>query len=184
MPDHLTVTASWEEARANLSAGRRVLFTPETIREECSLEGAYCTDFWNYPMFSAISRSMNKPLPVGTLGLLIDNTHPALAGFPSETYSTAPWYDIISSSRCLIMDGTGIEPIVRTIDNCERNHSLADLFEVTVGTGSLLVCTVPLLASTSFVCRFLLKKLAKYAASDRFRPAQTLPAEILARYFG
>ncbi len=183
VPGHLTVTASWDEAAANLLAGRRVLFVPESVREEYSLEGTYCTDFWNYPMFSAISRSMNKPLPVGTLGLLIDNAHPALAGFPSETYSTAPWYDIVSSSRCLIVDGTGIEPIVRTIDNCERNHSLANIFEAAVGAGRLLVCTAPLLTSDSFVCRFLLKKLAEYAASDQFRPAQTLPLDTLTRYF-
>lgn len=182
-PANLTVTGSWEEASAGLSAGRRVLFIPDWINEALSIEETYCTDFWNYPMFSSISESMNKPLPVGTLGLLIDNTHPALAGFASEIYSTAPWYDIVASSRCLIMDGAGIEPIVRTIDNCKRNHDLADIFEAAVGTGRLLVCTFPLLKSGSFVCRFLLKRLAEYAASDRFAPSHALPPEALNKYF-
>lgn len=179
----LTVTGSWREALADLSAGHRVLFAPEYINEAHSIEGTYCTDFWNYPMFSSISQSMGRPLPVGTLGLLIDNKHPALADFPSEIYSTPPWYDFVSSSRCLIMDGIDIEPIVRTIDNCQRNHSLADIFEAQVEKGRLLVCTAPLLKSGSHTCRFLLKKLAEYAASDSFLPCRSLPAKLLEQYF-
>ena len=182
-PDGLTVTDSWAEATASLAGGGRVLFLPGTISKDRSIEGTYCTDFWNYPMFRSISESMNKPLPVGTLGLLIDKDHPALAGFPSEIYTTAPWYDVVSSSRALIIDGMDIEPIVRTIDNCERNHSLADIMEVCVGPGRLLICTSPLLKIDSPVCRFLMKKLAEYAASDKFCPAYTLPVECLDPYF-
>lgn len=181
--DGLTVTDCWSTAKSALAGNGRVLFMPQKLDESNSIEGTYCTDFWNYPMFSAISESMNKPLPVGTLGLLIDNAHPALSQFASETYSTAQWYDIVNCSRALIIDGTSIQAIVRTIDNCGRNHSLADIFEVNTGGGRLLVCTAALGKSKSPVCRCLLKSLTDYAASDKFLPAQDVNIEIMDKLF-
>ena len=182
-PDGLTVTSSWEKAKDSLSKGGKVLFFPKDLNETNSIEGTYCTDFWNYPMFSSISESMKKPLPVGTLGLLIENNHPALAEFPSETYSTAQWYDIVTASRTLITDGTGIEPIVRTIDNCKRNHSLATIFEVKTGGGSLLVCTADIENSDSVSCRALMKSLANYAASEKFAPKQSADISVIDNLF-
>ncbi len=181
--ENLTVTRAWDTAKSALAEGKRVLFVPERLNESRSVEGTYCTDFWNYPMFRSISESMNKTVPVGTLGLLIDSRHPALAQFPTETYSTAQWYDIVSSSRTAVLDGTGIEPVVRTIDNCERNHNLGTVFEVKTGGGSLLVCTSDLFAEDSLPCKQLLKSLADYASSDDFRPEQGVEIQVLEQIF-
>lgn len=179
------VTASWQQARAELAAGRAVLFLPELIPEAQSIEGTYCTDFWNYPMFDGISRSMNRTRPIGTLGLLIDKEHPALEGFAPEEYSTPQWYDVVTDSRTMILDGTGIRPIVRTIDNCGRNHSLGMLFEVRVGDGRLLVCTAhpEQKAAVSLACRTLLGCLNRYIQSDEFHPAQTVEISVLDKLF-
>ncbi len=182
-PENLLVTHDWEEAKSSLKDGGRVLFMPDKLDESNSVEGTYCTDFWNYPMFRSISESQKKPVPVGTLGLLIDNNHPALADFPSESYSTAQWYDIVNRSRTAILDGTGIDPIVRTIDNCERNHSLGTVFEVKAGGGKLLVCTAKLDGEDSLPCAALLKSLEEYAASEAFKPEQTAEIEALDKIF-
>ena len=180
-----SVTTDWNTAKAELSEGKSVLFIPKNLNEENSVEGFYCTDFWNYPMFRSISESMKKPVPTGTLGLLIDKKHPALESFPAESYSTAQWYDIVSCSRTAILDGTGIEPIVRTIDNCERNHSLGTIFEVKAGGGKLLVCTAALDEQTnSLPCGALLKSLSEYVSSEKFEPAQTVEIEVLDKIFG
>ncbi len=181
--DELLVTHDWEEAKASLKDGGRVLFMPGKLDESKSIEGTYCTDFWNYPMFRSISESQKKPVPVGTLGLLIDNNHPALADFPSESYSTAQWYDIVNRSRAAILDGTGIDPIVRTIDNCERNHSLGTVFEVKAGCGRLLVCTAKLDGGDSMPCAALFKSLAEYASSDNFKPEQSVDIALLDKIF-
>ncbi|MGN0586636.1 MAG: hypothetical protein ACI4JF_05055, partial [Oscillospiraceae bacterium] len=174
----------WSEAKARLARGESVLFIPEKISEDNSIEGTYCTDFWNYPMFSSISESMNKPLPVGTLGLLVDTDHPALKNFPTEIYSTPQWYDTVTESRTLILDGTGIEPIVRTIDNCKRNHSLGTIFEVQTGGGKLLVCTAHLdRKQTSVSCAKLLECLGEYVRSAEFAPKQSIELNILDKYF-
>lgn len=182
-PEHLIITDKWEDAKTALAKEQKVLFLPCWINESHSIEGTYCTDFWNYPMFSSISESMNKPLPVGTLGLLIDNNHKALSCFPSEFYSTAQWYDIVSHSRSLIIDGLNIDPIVRTIDNCKRNHSLATIFEVNAVNGKLLVCTAALESIKSPACRALLNSLMQYAASEDFAPVQTVDIKDLDRFF-
>lgn len=184
-PAKVTVTTDWDKAKAALADGGKVLFLPDKLDDTNSVEGTYCTDFWNYPMFRSISESMKKPEPVGTLGLLIDKKHPALSNFPSESYSTAQWYDIVSCSRTVILDGTEIDPIVRTIDNCERNHSLGTVFEVKTGKGSLLVCAARLTENKdSLPCRQLLESLSEYAASDKFAPSQTADMDTLDRLFG
>lgn len=179
------VITDWSTAKSELAAGKSVLFIPKNLSENNSIEGFYCTDFWNYPMFRSISESMKKPVPTGTLGLLIDKKHPALSDFPTESYSTAQWYDIVSNSRTAILDGTGIEPIVRTIDNCERNHNLGTVFEVKTGGGKLLVCTAALDEhKDSLPCAALLKCLSEYVDSEQFEPSQTAEIEVLDRLFG
>ncbi len=129
------------EAKALLNQGRTVLLIPETEGRDGYIDGFYCTDFWCYPMFRSISESMGKPVPVGTMGLLIDDSHPALAGFGSKKWSTPQWYDIVSNSRSEILDGhaEGKRVIVRTIDNFERNHDLALMYEYDEGSGKVVV---------------------------------------------
>lgn len=170
-------TSRLPEALQALAEGRQVLFFPKNLPASRSIAGTYCTDFWNYPMFRAISESMKRPLPVGTLGLLIDKFHPALADFPCQGHSTPQWYDIVTASRALILDGTDIEPLVWTIDNVERNHRLGTIFEVTVGRGKALVCTSPLPdLEGSLPARWLAWSLRRYMAQGTMAPAAHLDA--------
>jgi hypothetical protein len=178
------VVTDWTDAKNRLAKGEKVLFMPDKLPEGKFIEGTYCTDFWNYPMFNSISVSMNKPSPVGTLGLLIDKENPALSEFPTEIYSTPQWYDAVTDSSAAILDGTGLETIVRTIDNCGRNHSLGTIFEVQTGGGKLLVCTLRLdKKQESLPCRQLLKSLKDYVASDRFDPVQSVDTDVLDKIF-
>ncbi|WP_160683341.1 sugar-binding domain-containing protein [Clostridium sp. C2-6-12] len=132
-----------EKAIELLESGEKVILFPQLDSVKNSIEGFYCADFWCYPMFRSISESMNKKIPVGTMGLLIDNTHPVFKDFPCEEYSTYQWWNIVSNSRSIILNDTqkDFRPIVQTIDNFERNHKLGLLFECNVLNGKLLVCT-------------------------------------------
>lgn len=107
----------YEKLKHAVAEGRKVLFFCTGIREEYTIPGTYCTDFWCYPMFASISESMNRPKPVGTMGLYIQSEHPALAEFVTEEYETPQWWDIITDAKAAILDGTDIEPIVWVIDN-------------------------------------------------------------------
>lgn len=160
--------------------GVRILYLPEKLKN--SVKGFYCTDFWCYPMFRSISESMGRELPVGTLGLLIDNEHPALSGFPSEVYSTPCWYEIISHSACAVLDDfPDIQPIVQTIDNFERNHKLGNLFEVNTGGNKVLICTCRLWECIDLVeVQSYARSLISYIRSERFAPKTDISAEALA----
>lgn len=96
--------------------------------EETSLPGEYCTDFWCYGMFRGISESMGKPVPTGTLGLLIDDKSPLLSEFPCTFHTTPQWYNIVTHSRCADLSGTSVEPEVWVIDNPERRSRLGLLY--------------------------------------------------------
>ena len=134
------VTRSGELASEYFRLGKRVLLIEENPREW--IQGMYCTDFWNFPMFRSISESKGVDIPVGTLGLLIRNTHPALAQFPSETYTSPQWYPIIEHSKCaklLRWERMADRPLVQVIDNVERNDRLGILYEQKNEAGGLLL---------------------------------------------
>lgn len=137
------IAYSMEEAKKLVKDHKKVLLFLSEEDNPDSIQGTYCTDFWCYPMFKSISESIGKEIPTGTLGLLIQNDHPALAGFPCETYTTPQWYSIVNASRSTILDDTEIQPIVQTIDNFERNHRLGLLYELPVPESNavILVCT-------------------------------------------
>ncbi|MGN1119312.1 MAG: hypothetical protein ACI4Q4_03070, partial [Oscillospiraceae bacterium] len=104
---------------------------------EGALKGEYCTDFWCYGMFKSISESMGKPVPTGTLGLLVDTQSPLLRGFPCENHTTPQWYALVSHSHCACLDGTEIVPDIWVIDNPLRASRLALLYR----DGAKTVCT-------------------------------------------
>jgi hypothetical protein len=162
-----------EKAIANLEAGKKVVILPNPERFENTIEGFYCTDFWCYPMFRSISESMNKKVPVGTMGLLNDVKHPVFKDFPCEEYSTYPWWSIVTNSRSVILDGTSknLQPMVQIIDNFERNHKLGLLFECKVLQGKLLVCTCDFdKIMDQPEARQFLYSIFNYAKSDDFSP--------------
>ncbi|MCH3971331.1 MAG: beta-glucuronidase [Oscillospiraceae bacterium] len=165
--------------------GSALLFADEALPEK-TIKTAYCADFWCYPMFRSISESMGKPLPVGTLGLVIDKGHPALRHFSSREYATEPWRSIVTDAPALILDTASpqLHPIVQVIDNFERNHKLSLLFECRVGAGRLLVCSCPKkqLQRTP-EGRQLFSSLCEYAASDRFCPTVSLSERELKAFF-
>lgn len=156
-----------DNARQALKRGETVLLA-RVPDEDKSIEGFYCQDFWCYPMFRSISQSMGRKLPVGTMGLLIDNTHPSLAGFKSEMYSTPQWFKTVMNSRSEILDDMKDKRvIVRTIDNFERNHDLALIYEYDLDGGKVLVvnCKSDVLTASP-EGRVLLKSLTDYAKNN------------------
>lgn len=166
---------------AKLKQGENVILFAKPDAVKNSVKGFYCTDFWCYPMFRSISESMGKEVAVGTMGLLIQNQHPALKYFPCEEYSTYPWWHIIQNSCSVILDNTlkNFRPIVQTIDNFERNHKLGFLFECKVFSGNLLVCACDyekLLEHAEG--RQLLFSLFSYVRSGAFHPEQELGASL------
>ena len=180
----IIVTDSTDTAVKTLREGGNVLLASENLKNY--VEGTYCTDFWCYPMFKTISEQMNKPVPVGTMGLLIDNSHKALKYFASEYYSTPQWYNIVKSGVCAVLDDAPKDfyPIVQTIDNIERNHKLGNLFEANVLNGKLIVCTMSLRRLfESIEGKWFVKSVCDYCGSESFNPKYRLDEEYIRSIF-
>lgn len=180
--DNFMISTNIDEVIQAFNSGdcTKAILYPNEIKEK--IQGFYCTDFWCYPMFRTISESMNREIPVGTMGLLIDNKHKSLAKFPSEFYSTPQWYNIVTNSDCAILDDTPKDffPIVQMIDNFERNHKLGILFECKLGKGKLLVCTsrVSEIQDEPEVKSFV-KSITDYVLSEDFNPTHEIDAQTL-----
>lgn len=175
-PGAVYITSDTGTALEECGKGASVLLfvKPDSTLPDSRLKGEYCTDFWCYPMFRSISEGAGKPVPVGTMGLLIDTDHPALAGFVCEEYTTAQWYQIVMHSRPRILDSTeetkDIKPIVRMMDNFERNHNLGLIYEVERENGKMLVCEADLLTLRSEYpeADCLYRSLVDYVQSEKF----------------
>ncbi|OOM73729.1 beta-galactosidase [Clostridium puniceum] len=163
-----------EEAISLLEKGENVVLFPKLNTLKKSIEGFYCTDFWCYPMFRSISESMKKEIPVGTMGLFINNNHPIFKNFSCEEYSTYQWWNIVSNSRSIILDNTlkDFRPIVQTIDNFERNHKLGLMFECEVLNGNLLVCACDFEKITNEIeVKQFLFSILNYVRGEEFKPS-------------
>lgn len=132
----LHIARTLEEATAYQNEGTPFVYIPDAAKDD--VEGTYCTDFWNYPMFRSISESVKRKVPIGTLGLYIDKENELLKEFPCENYSTPQWYQMVMHSHAGVLDGKKqIKTIVQPIDNVERCHKLGMLYY----QEDMLVCT-------------------------------------------
>lgn len=172
-PQGVIVTQSWEEAKAALGSGKRVLFL-SGVPEKPSPDLALTTVpiFWN--------RLMN-PGRAWMLGLWCNEDHPALAGFPTETNCDWQWVDLLPKTVAMNVGSLPetLQPIVQPIDDWNRNLKLAMLFECAVGPGRLMVTSLDL--SEAGVAGHaggpsLRKSVLDYMASPRFKPAVEIAA--------
>lgn len=146
----IIITTDNSEAVKKQAEGKRVLLLAKAFDTSLpglehtpgvqTVEGTYCTDFWCYTMFRQISESMKKRVPIGTLGLTIQNGDKVFASFPTETFTTPKWYKMISDSVCVNLGGTDIQPVIQMIDNFERNWKLGILYRA----NGITVCTIRL----------------------------------------
>ncbi len=132
----IKIVKSIEEAIICKESGQAVLCIPKMA--DGDVEGTYCTDFWNYPMFRSISESLNRKVPTGTLGLLVHKNEKLMQDFLCEKYSTPQWYQLVMHSHCAVLEGKeDVELLVQPIDNVERAHKLGMLYY----EKGILVCT-------------------------------------------
>jgi hypothetical protein len=112
--------------------------------------------------------------PPHTLGILCDPEHPVFREFPTEYHSNWQWWDPVSHSQAMILDGfpAGMKPLIQPIDTWFENRRLALAFEARTGGGKLMVCSIDLkeLSDERLVSKQLLKSMLNYMNSDSFNP--------------
>lgn len=180
--DSVTIaTVFTPELAERIMSGETVLLTP-AYTEGVIIGPLFQTDYWNYRMFRTICENNHKPVSPGTLGILTDPSHPVFKDFPTDIHTNWQWYGIIKHSHPLILDNATkkYSPIVRVIDNIERNHDLGLLMEFAMGKGKLLVAMVDLdKADETLEGQQFRKSLLRYATSKDFNPTETITPEEL-----
>lgn len=166
-----------------LEAGGKVLLMPSTTSLlGNSVPGLFTPDFWNYGMFKNISASNGAPVSPGTMGLLMDPSHPLFSQFPTEFHTNWQWWALCKNSRAWnlsSLDST-YRPIVQVIDNMERVNKLAMIAEFKVGSGKLMVCTARLNEMPERPeARQLYSSILAYMQSSAFKPSYELTPVLL-----
>ncbi|HEX7987548.1 MAG TPA: discoidin domain-containing protein, partial [Duganella sp.] len=171
-PADVLVTHSWPAAARRLARGGKVLFLP--LASDLDWSGPPLDSvpvFWNRLMNPAWSR---------TLGVWIDNKHPALTQFPTDRFNDWQWSELIKGTRTVNLDRLppALQPIVQPVDDWNRNFKLGLLLEARVGDGRLMVASPDLETDLDkrVVARQLRKSVLDYMASDSFNPQTSISA--------
>ncbi|RPE08036.1 glycoside hydrolase family 2 [Chitinophaga lutea] len=168
----IVFTQSTDSALAALAAGKTVLLNPDTAAIR-GIPGRFTSVFWSPVHFP------NQP---GSMGLLLDPKHPALAAFPTEFHTNWQWWDLVTHSKSIEYDALPKwQPVVQVIDNFVKNRRLGILFEARVGKGKLVLCTADISRQLDqrITARQLRYSLQQYMHSPAFNPAVTITAKEL-----
>lgn len=168
----IVLTQDIDDALTALQKGKKVLLSPkkENVR---GLEGKFLPVFWSPVHF---------PKQAGTMGLLVNPNHPALAQFPTEMNSDWQWWNLVKRSRVMVIDSLpGATPIIEDVDNFANNRRLASAFEAQCGKGKLLLCSMDVLSECEGMpeVKQLLYSLLSYMESTAFSPTGTVTTEQL-----
>ncbi len=171
VPPDVLVSTSWQETKARLAGGGKVLFLsgiPEKPSSELSLTTSPI--FWN--------RLMN-PSRTWMLGLLNESRHNVFADFPTEDWCDWQWVSILPKTVAMNMEAlpSTLASIVQPIDDWNRNLRLSMLFECQVGSGKLMVTSLDLSdkgVAEQITAAALRKSVLQYMSSEKFKPKSKL----------
>ena len=160
----VVVARTLKEALPVLQEGGTVLLSPDP-QALAGETGKFVPVFWS-PVFF--------PREAGTMGLLCNPDHPALARFPTAMHSDWQWWYLTRHSRAVCLDSLPqAGSIVEAVDNFTQNRRLAYIFEAQCESGRLLLSTMDLLgeeAAGRAEVRQLRGSLLEYMNSPEFRP--------------
>ncbi len=105
------------------SSNKRVIYFPASFENQQTVQGVYAPAFLNY------NNSTGNTNLEQTLGLSIKADSPLLKEFPTDTYSTPKWFNIVSHATCVKIENAETVPVIQMIDSPNRNWKLGLLYE-------------------------------------------------------
>ena len=180
------VSRTWDGAtKQALAEGRKVLLFVAPGVYAKTLPSKYFASHWGAALAVVL---WNGEQGTATMGGLIQADHPVFARFPTESYLTWQWKDLLERHGTVIrLDDTPADflPIWQMIDDFALNRRLAMLFEARVGRGRLLVCGLNLWEGLESrpAARQLLHSIHAYMASPCFQPKYELNVTTLDKVF-
>ncbi|MCU0362150.1 MAG: beta-galactosidase [Bacteroidales bacterium] len=121
--------------------------------------------------------------PPHTLGILCEPSHHLFRKFPTEYHSNWQWWDPVSHSQAMILNGfpATLRPLIQPVDTWFENRRLALAFEARVNGGKLFVCSVDFneLAEDRSVSKQLKVSILDYMNSSDFNPDKEVDAALI-----
>ena len=177
-PATVVLTDDLVAAQSALRAGKTVVLGANSLgRAGKFVAGDWGAVYWSTTWF--------KGQAMQTLGLWLDQSHPALADFPAASYGDWLWRDICSGGRAFMLDGLprDFRPVAMPVSDFHQSLLLGTIFELQVGKGKLLVCGYDL-DRNYLGTRQLRRSLLDYAASPKFQPSAAATPEWLDQLLG
>ena len=168
VPDGIVFTDSLSEARAAIAAGKRVLFDASgCANPKAVIPSAFRPVYWSTTWFPGQRNS--------TLGMVVQNTSPAFALFPTEDWQDWQWKHLVNSAKTFHITGAdeAFVPLAMPIVDFHKPALAAILFELRLGQARVLVSGINLSDSRPET-RQLRRSLLEYVASDAFDPKGTI----------
>lgn len=164
-----------EKALSILASGGKVFLAPDATKAAMphSIQTQFTTDFWSVGTF---------PAQEGGMGQLIDVAHPIFTKFPTEFHTNWQWWPM-AVSRAMILPRQ-MKAIVTELDSYAYLRPMAQLLEVKIGEGKLMLSTMGLHQCQQYPeARALLNAIYEYMDSDAFMPKQEMTVEELKALF-
>lgn len=170
--DVLLASEFSNEVKQKLANGGKVLLLANQLgRAETSRPIFFTPLFWSTVFFPGQANS--------TLGLYVNQAHPALNRFPTESFSDYQWAEI-SKGRSFVMNThPNLVPVAQPISDFHINDKLASIFECRVGNGKLMVCGYDLSDEKNPVARQMKYNLLTYMNESNFNPNYTIDVQEL-----
>ncbi|MBP3195916.1 MAG: hypothetical protein J6N21_02805 [Butyrivibrio sp.] len=176
-PEGIYETANLDDkAKKVLEEGGTVFFAPESTKEALpnSIKSTFTTDFWSVGTFASQE---------GSMGLLIDDSHPLFKDYPTAFHTDYQWF-MQSSQRALILPA-GIKSIVTVMDSYAYLRNMGMMLEFNCLGGKIFISTMNLQNLKDYPeCRALLTSVYRYISSEEFVPKQDISYEKLLEIAG
>ena len=175
------VEHNWSPAVAQRLAdgGKVLLLSNGRIEYGKDIVNTLAPVFWNTSWF--------KMRPPHTTGMLINDHHPVFNDFPTRSHVDLSWWELVQGAQVMQLTDfpSGFRPIVQPIDTWFLSRKIGLLFEVKVGTGRLMVCSMDLERDLDKrpVARQLYLSLMNYMQSDAFQPSYSVTPSIIEDLF-
>ncbi len=164
VPEGVVLTEDPAEAKAALAKGARVLFDAHACpAPSAAIHASFIPVYWSAAFFSGQSRT--------TLGMVVQDKHPAFARFPTEDWQDWQWKHLIDNAATFRIAGAAPDfvPLAMPVVDFHKPALAAALFETAVGPGRLLVSGFDL-SDRRPEARQLRRSLLDYVASEAFAP--------------
>ncbi len=177
--DAIYYTTSFDQKTIDkLNAGAKVLLDASgKVENGKDIVANFTPVFWNTSWF--------QMRPPHTTGLLIQENHPIFSDFPTSYHSDYQWWELVNGQQIMQIDNfpESFRPIVQPIDTWFLSRRLAQLFEVKIGEGKLIVTSLNIDPSNGPASSQLYKSIVQYMNSVDFNPQDEMKSSTIEELF-